>query len=416
MEYQNVSLIIIGTELTRGIIGDKHGQVISTELSHLGYSVERIIIVPDDGSIRKVLDDCVRDSDVILVTGGLGPTSDDLTRKVIADAAGVKLVRNREVYDWLYGRLGERIHGANEIQTMFPEGFDPISNPNGTAAGFKGSIVDGDRQVICVCMPGPPREMDPMFFGSVLPYLASLRGHADLGRDEYSSFLVAESKLEELCQKAAVPGVTWGDRFQDFRISLYVTGPADGRRRFVENLRALEGADLLANGDHEAVALLDDVLDERHLTIACAESCTGGLLGKLLTERPGSSDWFWGSMVTYANKAKHDILGVSDEVLSSVGPVSFECAIAMAEGALSRSGASVAVSTTGYAGPTGKEVGLVWFGFAAKGKESQAVGLRFTTYGRESIRRRACVASCILTVRYLGGVRLLDTTNTWQYI
>jgi len=416
MDYQTVSLIIIGTELTRGIIGDKHGQVISTELSHLGYSVQKIIIVPDDGSIQGVLGDCIGQSDVVLVTGGLGPTSDDMTRKAIADAAAVALVKNEAAYAWLYAKVGERIHGANEIQTMFPSGFDPIPNPNGTAQGFWGVIPEGNRQVVCISMPGPPREMDPMFFDYVLPYLGKLRGHEDLSRDEYSSFLVAESKLEELCQKAAVPGVSWGDRFQDFRISLYLTGDAPKRQEFARKLRNLMGSELLVDGDVEAVSLLDDRLVSDKLTICCAESCTGGLLGKLLTDRAGSSDWFWGSLVTYANEAKHAVLGVGEDILSTYGAVSGECAIAMAEEALGKSGASLAISTTGFAGPTGEQVGLVWFGFARAGQASQAVKLEFSSYGRESIRRRASVAACLLAIRYLDGTRLLDTTNAWQYI
>jgi nicotinamide-nucleotide amidase len=416
MEYQQVSIIIIGTEITRGVIGDKHGQVISSELSRLGYTVGRIIVVPDDGTIGKVLGDCVHDSDVVLVTGGLGPTSDDLTRRVIARAAGVPLVRNEGVYDWLHDKIGERIHGANEIQTMFPQGFDPIANPHGTAPGFRGVITDGDRQVVCISMPGPPREMDPMFFNDVLPYLAALRGHIDIQRDEYSSFLIAEAKLDELCQKAAVPGVTWGDRFQDFRISLYVSGPDPARKQFVARLRDLVGPDLLSDGDHEAVSLLEDVLKKDHLTISSAESCTGGLLGKMLTDQAGSSAWFWGSMVTYAEAAKQTMLGVDPKILETVGAVSKECAIAMAEGVLRKSGTSLALSTTGYAGPTGGDVGTVWFGFAAPGRESQAVRLHFTTLGRESVRRRTSVAACILAVRYLEGCRLLDTVEAWQYI
>jgi len=416
LNYQNASIFIIGTELTRGIIGDKHGQLIATELSHLGYHVDRMVIVPDDGTIGSVLRDGIATSDVVIITGGLGPTSDDLTRKVVADLAGVPLVRDQASFDYLYKNIGERIWGSNEVQAMFPTGFVPIPNPYGTAPGFRGYIQKDARLVACIAMPGPPREMDPMFFNEVLPLLASLRGHNDFERDEYSSYLVAEAKLEELCHQVDIGTVQWGTRFQNLRISLYLTGERGARRQFAQRLSQFMGPSLLEEGDHEAVDLLTDELVKQKLTISCAESCTAGLASKLLTDKAGSSSWFWGGVSTYANEAKSKILGVNQAILDGVGPVSRECAIAMADGIQTVSGTDVAFSITGFAGPEGSEVGEVWLGFCAKDRQKQAVKLKFSSWGRDSVRRKACVAAFILCRQYLAGCQLLDMCEQWQYI
>ncbi len=426
MEYQSASLFIIGTELTRGVISDKHGQLMATELSHLGYRVDRIVIVPDDGTIGTVLHQSIEQSDVVLITGGLGPTSDDMTRQMIAQMAGVPLVRDQVAWDELYRRVGERIYGANERQAMIPDGFERIPNPKGTAPGFKGFIPvsDGDggvRQVACAAMPGPPVEMHEMFFHQVLPWLATLRGHDDAGRDEYSVFMIPESKLEDLFNSAAKPGVMMGDRFQEFRISLYLTGAdAEARRITAERLETLFGPGLMVPGDVQAVDILTRYLEDNRLTVSCAESCTSGLAAKLLTDRPGSSSWFWGGAATYANDAKRALLGVKQETLDAYGAVSEQCVREMAEGMLKVSGADLSFSISGIAGPDGgtsdKPVGYIWFGFASKQHETQAVSLKMTSWGRDAVRRRAAVSAILLASLYINGVDLLDTVRQWQYI
>lgn len=432
MEYRSVSLFIIGTELTRGVIADKHGQLMATELSHLGYRVDRIVIVPDDGTIGTVLRESIEQSDVVLITGGLGPTSDDMTRQMIADIAGVPLVKDQVAWDELYQRVGERIYGANERQAMVPAGFERIPNPKGTAPGFKGYITvgsagsggladGGSRQVACAAMPGPPVEMHEMFFHQVLPWLGSLRGHDDTGRDEYSVFMIPESKLEDLFNSVAEPGVMMGDRFQEYRISLYLTGSdAEARRVTAKRLEDLFGPGLMVPGDVQAVDILSRYLEDHHLTVSCAESCTSGLAAKLLTDRAGSSSWFWGGAATYANDAKRTLLGVRQETLDTVGAVSEQCVREMAEGMLKVSGTDLAFSISGIAGPNGgtpdKPVGYVWFGFASRQYETQAVCLKMTSWGRDAVRRRAAVSALLLASLYINGVDLLDTIQHWQYI
>ncbi len=423
----NVSLYIIGTELTRGIITDKHTPLLTAELTKLGYTVKRSVLVPDDGTIEKSLALGVTDSDVLLITGGLGPTSDDMTRKIIASLAGMKLEKNKEAWDTLYARVGERIYGANEQQTMIPHGFDIIPNPKGTAPGFKGSILKDGRTVFIAAMPGPPAEMQPMFFNYVQPMLSDLIGyHHAKERDEYSVFLIAEAKLEELCSQVAdelnLRGrIEWGTRFQTFRISLYINGNDEGERQaFIARLRKITGEGLIEDGNVEAVELLTDYLAQNNLTISCAESATSGFLSKTLTDKAGASDWFWGGVASYSREAKIRILKVDEKEIETNGTVTEECALQMASGMQKLSGTDVAVSITGIAGPSGEEngkgLGTVCIGFASKNKNAQAVMIKTFWHSREAARRRFLVASLILTRLYLEGCKIIDIISHWLYI
>jgi len=260
-----------------------------------------------------------------------------------------------------------------------------------------------------------------MFFDAVLPWLAQLIGHNDFSRTEYSSFLLAEAKLEELCHQVAAEGIQWGTRFQDLKISLYLVGGAEEHRNEMsQRLRALVGPSLVVDGDVMPATMLTELLRSKGKTISCAESCTSGYVAKLLTDESGSSAWFWGGAATYSNDAKMKMLHVKESTLQAYGAVSDECAAEMAEGILEVSGTDYALSITGIAGPTGgseeKPIGMVWLGFAAKGRETQTVKLQFTSWGRVSVRRKASVAALILASKYIIGDALLDTVRKWQYI
>ncbi len=410
-----VELIVIGTELSRGIIADQHCQMVSRELTHLGYYMRKLSMIPDDGTIEPVLESAVRESDVVIVTGGLGPTSDDMTRNAIAEAASVPLERNEGCFERLYERIGDRIYGANEKQVMLPVGFLPMPNPNGTAEGFYGRA----GEVLIIALPGPPKEMRPMFFDHVLPLLAGEIGHDGIERDEYSTYIVAEAKLEELTALSDST-LDWGTRFQDYRISLYLSGGDKSRRdAAVSKLRSLMGNELVASGDITAVDALADHLLSHGLTLATAESCTGGMCSMLLTSRPGSSRYFLGGVASYSNSVKERVLGVGRDTLESVGAVSRECALEMADGALRVLGSDCSLSITGVAGPAcseKKSVGLVCFGFAAKGRKSQSVTLRFSSSIREQIRRKSATAAFILLKEFLEGKDLVDMVSHWTYI
>ena len=354
----NASLIMIGTELTRGIIQDKNGPMISRELTHLGVHVSQFEILPDDGTIGSVLAAEIARSGLVVITGGLGPTTDDMTRNVIADASGHKLIRDEGSWNALVAKLGERAYGPNSRQAMIPEGFTIIPNGNGTAPGFYGYA----GSCLIVCLPGPPRELEPMLYDSVLPLIRKKLDLPDAERDEYSTFITAEAKLEELYE-GIDPELDWGTRFQDYRISLYVSGKTRRERdEAISKLRSVLGEGRVVDGDTDPLSMLIDSLKCHGATVSAAESCTGGLASALLTERPGSSSFMLGAVTSYAASAKENVLGVPASLIDEHGTVSYECAEAMAEGVRRIMGSDYSFSITGVAGPDedeGKPVGTV---------------------------------------------------------
>ena len=419
------SLLIIGTEITRGIINDKHAQLITRELVNSGFHVNRIEIVPDDELLEKEFASVIKETDVVILTGGLGPTSDDMTRSIVASSAGVPLVLHEEAYRHLYERIGERINGANKRQVYIPQGFSIIKNDNGTAPGFYGDIVtthNSDHPFVRVfALPGPPRELNPMFFHSVLPLLEKMAHRESSQRDEYSVYLTPESKLEDIVASYAPQGILWGTRAQEHRISLYISGRSKEERNLLAQ-RIIEeiGPHLMVPGDVEVLNRLTDYLKKRGLTISCAESCTGGLLGKLLSDQSGSSAYFHSSIVTYADHAKSIFLDIDKSQIEEHGAVSLTIAKQMAHNVRRISDSDVSISISGIAGPDGgsvdKPVGTVCFGFAAKNRESIAIKLNFSSYGRASVRKRAAVSALLLAYLYLNEVDLLDIHSVWQYI
>lgn len=421
MISNDVSLFIIGTELTKGIIEDSHTHRLASELTRLGFRVLRSVIVPDDGSVEPLLESCMADSGVIVTTGGLGPTSDDLTRAIIAKAARTRLVEDPSARRTLYERVGERINGANAIQAWIPEGFSLLPNPLGTAPGFMGQARGVGPATLFISLPGPPREMQPMFYNLVVPRLLALRGRRDEGREDYSVYLLAESKLEELCQDCQVPGVLWGTRFEPYKINLYLSGgtPAD-RALMAGRLGKAAGRALMVPGDRCAFASLGEALLERGWTVCAAESCTGGLLASLLTEKAGASGFFKGGAAVYTPEAKERLALVPGRTIAEHGVYSPQCALAMAEGLMRNLGADMGIAVTGVAGPDGgtrdNPVGAVHLAFASRSLPSQSVRLLFGSNRRDYIRRRAASAAAVLGLEYLGGARLLDTVSTWIYI
>lgn len=407
-----VSLIIIGTELTEGIISDKHTPLVSREITRLGLKFSASVIVPDDGSVESAISALLPLSDIIITTGGLGPTSDDITRSSIASALSLSLIRDEEAWKYLEETLQERAKGSNERQAYIPSGFKIIPNPNGTAPGFYGE----KGSVLFIALPGPPREMEPMFFSSVLPLI---RTHLDIPlipREEYSSFLTTEAHLDEYCDKANSE-LEWATRFQDTKISLYVSGKSkDVRDNAIKLLKKETGEYLLEEGNVSPLSLLVELLKANKATIGVAESCTGGLASSLLTSLPGASDYMEGSVTSYAISVKKHVLGVKDDTIEHFGAVSKKCAIEMAEGARKELMSDYAFSITGVAGPDkseGKDVGTVCFGFSSKDR-SEAITLHFGHLSRDSIRRRSTSAAFIMMRLFIEGKDLVSITKSWK--
>ncbi|MBL7005953.1 MAG: nicotinamide-nucleotide amidohydrolase family protein [Spirochaetia bacterium] len=431
MRKLTAAVCIIGTELVRGVIQDGHAKLISSEMTALGFSLEQIVIIPDDNGISRFLCDLVGNVDVIITTGGLGPTADDITRNVIAQAAGVDLVEDAVARAHLVSRLNRDPGEANLSQVRFPRGFSIIPNPLGTAPGFYGTITGSEseqKNTLILSMPGPPVEMQEMFLVRVLPLVKQIFHIAqEEGRTEASVFLIPESLLEEACRICAVPGVTWGTRIQPLRISLYlISGAAEARDLMLEKITEYLGPELVVSGNRMPYDSLLSNLKENGLVIAGAESCTGGLAAKILTDTAGSSSYFWGTAVTYHNSAKEKLLQIPHEKLVRYGAVSRETVSAMAEQMLQISGADAAYSISGIAGPDGGTsdkdggysvipAGTIWFGFAAGGRKVSAVSMKFHAYTRASVRNRAALAAMLLLDSYLRGKEPLDIVTKWQY-
>ncbi len=413
-------LISAGTELTEGIIQDSHVRYLAGELTALGFEVLRGVQVPDEAALfRAELDRAVSQASLVIITGGLGPTSDDLTREIVAESAGVGLEFHQEAWDALLARFaGRTVSDTNRKQAMAPGGFALIPNPNGTAPGFQGDL----RGTLVVAMPGPPSELRPMFAASVVPLLGQRFPSAgDRGVLWGTALMVPESSLEEALRTCAAGApaedLRWGTRVDEDRIVFSIRGGSlSGRESLMDRVARHLGEVRVRRGETRPAQLLMDALLGRGARLAVAESCTGGLVGKYLTDLPGSSRVFWGGFLSYSNEAKVKLLGVDEALLSSQGAVSETVVRAMAEGARAASGVDAALAISGIAGPDGgtpeKPVGTVWMAAAVQGRPTDARRFHFSG-SRDMIRRRAAVASMLLAESRLLDKEFLDTRGKW---
>jgi nicotinamide-nucleotide amidase len=409
-------IISAGTELTEGIIQDAHVRYIASALTSAGFAVRRGVQVPDDLALfRAELARAVSDSRLVIITGGLGPTSDDLTREIVAEAAGVPLDFHQEAWDALRARFaGRTVSDTNRKQALAPRGFSLLPNANGTAPGFQGTL----GETLVVALPGPPSELRPMFAACVMP-LVSERFGASAETEVLwgTALMVPESNLEEALRigseaDPALKEVKWGTRVDEDRIvfSLRGGGPAE-RQTLLESLSARLGAVRIRRGETRPAQLLTDALLARGARVAVAESCTGGLVGKYLTDLSGSSRVFWGGFLVYSNEAKARLLGVSESVLAVHGAVSEQAVLEMARGAVNVSGADAGIAVSGIAGPEGgspeKPVGTIWIAAALKGGTAEARLFNFSG-SRDMIRRRSAVAAMLFAEARLLNRNFLD--------
>jgi nicotinamide-nucleotide amidase len=411
-------LVAVGTELLIGQIANTNARWISDRLAGLGIDVLHHQVVGDNAdrivaSIRLA----ASRSDVVIITGGLGPTQDDVTRPALAEAAGATLVRHPEIEEELRERFrvrGREMPDSNLVQADVPEPGGYIRPERGTAPGLVVSV--GGATVFAV--PGVPSEMREMMEGTVLRELAERAGPSALVSRTLRCYGLAESRVDELLDDlfhAAVnPSVAYLAGGGEVHIRL--TAKAGTREEAASLLRPLEqdvrerlGDHVYGTDDETMEAVVGRLLADRGTTLACAESLTGGGLGERITAVPGASAYFLGSAVTYALEAKRSILHVSAETLRGAGPVSRECAAEMASGARRLFGSDVAVALTGAAGPQahgGAEPGQVWIALDTDGVEHQD-GFRWP-YDRELIRRFAEMAALDLVRRHLLGLTLRD--------
>jgi nicotinamide-nucleotide amidase len=412
----NLTILTIGTELTRGDLVDANSKWLAQKLGDLGYEVTEIRCVNDDQArIVSTLGELSERSDVLIVTGGLGPTSDDLTTACAARLARVPLVRDEATLQHVRGIFEKHnvaMHEMNQKQADFPEGAKILANALGTAPGF--SLRLG--RALAFFTPGVPAEMRHIFETGILPALPPLT--APLSMKRLTVYGVPESQvaghLEDIESRYSIPV---GYRAAPSEIEVKLVTRAHGSESQADvNARLLAafaevqtrlGGYLKVEGRTPLPEFLLQELGRQNQTLGVAESCTGGGIAHLITAIAGSSAVFRGSIVAYHNDVKRSVLGVSEATLAAHGAVSREVALEMAEGARRVLGVDLALSVTGIAGPGGgtpdKPVGLVHYAAStAHGSVAKVGNFRGD---RENIRRRAAVAALLLGVETLRTPR-----------
>jgi nicotinamide-nucleotide amidase len=379
----NAAFLSIGDEIVGGLTVDTNSGFIAGELRAVGVEpVCGFSVRDEEEEIIRALHQATRQADLVVCTGGLGPTADDLTTACVARFAGRALVLDEASLRQMEERFRQRgteMPANNRKQALFPAGAEIIPNPNGTAPGFICPVdVDG-RTCHIACFPGVPRETRHMIAASFVPWVAARQPGTRFLSRTFSTVGLAESRIDELLAGAIRPDearVAFRASFPRMYVRLTVQGaPGDdleGRMEALDaRVRERLGRAVYAAADEGMEETVGRLLAERGLTLAVAESCTGGRIGDRITDVPGSSAYFLLGVATYSNEAKTAVLCVAEETLAAHGAVSPRTAEEMAIGARRISGADLGLSTTGIAGPGGgtaeKPVGTVCIGLAWEG-------------------------------------------------
>ena len=412
-------IIAVGTELTLGQTVDTNSAWLGRQLAELGIRTTRHLTVPDElEPVRDAVTQAAGGADVIIVTGGLGPTADDLTRQAVAAAAGDDLVQDAVSLEQMRAFFVERgrpMPEPNLVQALRPRSATALPNTCGTAPGIAIELYGTP----CYVLPGVPSEMEAMFAREVAPRLAAAARGGVLLYRRVQTFGLPESelgaRLGELMARGRNPevGTTASVGVIGVRINSFGDTRAAAQRLADETeaeVRRRLGDAVFATGDTTLAAAVGQLLLARGATLAVAESCTGGLIAKELTDVPGSSAYFAGGVVAYANALKTSLVGVDAALLAADGPgaVSAPVAEALAVGVRRVAGTTFGIGMTGIAGPTGgsdeKPVGLVFIGVATPGGARVERFLFGGSHGRELIRERAArTALNLLRLTLLAG-------------
>ena len=397
---KTAEILCVGTELLLGDIVNTNAAYLSTKLAELGICVYRHTVVGDNPQrLLHALDAAFSEADLVITSGGLGPTYDDLTKETVSSYFGKTLSMHEPSLTAIrayFDRIGRVMTKNNEKQAMMPEGAIVFPNRYGTAPSL---AIEGKNNKTAIMLPGPPGELIPLFEEEILPYLQSRRDSVLVSKNIHIFGMgesSVENELKELMTEAKNPTVA--PYCKEGEVRLRVTASADTEEKaaslcdgMIETIRKTEVGKYIYGIDVESLeeaAILH--LRNKGMTLATAESCTGGLCAKRITDLAGCSDVFLGGCVTYANEAKIELLGVKKETLDTYGAVSEQTAREMARGVRERLGASVGTATTGIAGPGGgtpeKPVGTVYVAVSTeKGEVVRKLSLS-ATRSREYIR------------------------------
>ena len=401
-KISHAEILSIGYELLLGDIVNTDAAFLCRRLTALGIEVSRQHTVGDDAKdLRDALHSALRRAPLVVMSGGLGPTFDDLTKETVAAAFGRKMYLDEPSLEKItryFNARGAVMTQNNVKQAMMPEGAVIFENDYGTAPALaiEGKFEDVEGERIVIMLPGPPRELEPIFDERVMPYLSQKTGRVTvssniniLGMGESA----VEEILRELMQSSKNPTVApyCGHGELRLRITSRAEHEAAARRMcdtMIDTIKQTEVAPYIYDIDSPSIEnTAVNILRSKGMTVACAESCTGGLVAKRFTDIAGCSDVFMGGCVTYSNESKVKLLGVDAETLEKYGAVSEQVALQMARGVRMRLGTNVGISTTGIAGPGGgtpeKPVGTVWIAIStANGDHARLLKL-------SSMRERA---------------------------
>lgn len=382
MKIKNAEILCVGTELLLGEVINTNVAYLGRALARLGISVYHTSVVGDNSDRLSIaIKGALEHADLLILTGGLGPTYDDLTKETVARALGLPMVRDEKILSEIEGyftSIGLPMPENNAKQADIPEGAIALPNKSGTAPGI---FIEHNGHVV-VLLPGPPAELHPMFDESVFPRLREMSDKILVSHNIHIMGM-GESAIEEvlfdLMKNSTNPTLAPYAKESEvrLRVSALARSEEEGEKMCAEMIEKVKnspvGKHIYALDAERIEKLVVAKLKEKELTLAVAESCTGGYIGKLLTDIPGASAAFAGGFITYSNEAKINLLGVSTETLQKHSAVSPETAMEMARGARERLETDLAVSVTGEAGPnpdpqTGKPVGTVFLGISSAQK------------------------------------------------
>ena len=390
----NVELVNTGSELMLGRVLNTHQQWLCRRLADLGHVVTRQVAVADTGSeIQNAVREALSRADLVITTGGLGPTSDDLTRELIAELLGKKLEENSDVQAHIenfFAKRGRPRPQKTDVETFVPEGAEVFLNATGTAPGLAmrvdedgnnlrppSSIISPPSSRWLIMLPGPPRELRPMFDTFVVPLIQREFADEIFVCRTLLTTGIGESRVQEYIeadlQPLVVRGLCVGYCARPGAVDVRLTASGVGAEKIVHEgeavVQRILGANIFGFDDNEIEAVVVGLLRARKKTLALAESCTGGLIANRITDVPGASEIFLGGVVSYANAAKENFLGVRAETLAAHGAVSEAVARELAVGAREKFGSDFAIAVTGIAGPSGgtpeKPVGTVFIALAS---------------------------------------------------
>ncbi|MFM9903824.1 MAG: competence/damage-inducible protein A [Pyrinomonadaceae bacterium] len=400
----SAEIIAIGSELLTPDKTDTNSLWLTEKLNDLGIEVKMKTIVGDDGErLEEAVRDAMLRSEIVITTGGLGPTEDDITRQFTANALRRDLVYHDDIEEHLRERFrswGREMPEINKRQAYVIDGAEILPNPNGSAAGM---LVETTGKMLAI-LPGPPRENQPMFMDHVFPKLKMIAGEVYVKRRILRVSGMGESAVDEIAAPiyTSYDNVQTSILFNRSEVEIHIAARADSSAEAEETadklageLAAALGKAVFATNGETMEEIIGEHLKAKGETLAVAESCTGGLIGQRLTDVPGSSEYFMEAAVTYSNDAKMRMLGVAPEIIADHGAVSAECVEAMALGIRDNAGTDHAISVTGIAGPGGgseeKPVGTVYIGYAGP---AGVKSLKITLPGdRYLIRWRASQAA-----------------------